>query len=43
MVASRGIEKTTLLPTGDRALQKGEILIVLGETKPIERFEREWQ
>jgi trk system potassium uptake protein TrkA len=43
LLRSSGTEKTTLLPTGDRALQKGEILVVLGETKPIERFQREWQ
>lgn len=43
LLRSSGTEKTTLLPTGDRALQKEEILVVLGETKPIERFQKEWQ
>lgn len=38
-----GAKKTMLLPTGDRALQKGEILVVMGETKPIERFQKELQ
>ena len=34
-------EKTTLLPTGDRAIQTGEVLVLLGETKAIERFQKE--
>ncbi len=43
LLRAAGTEKTTLLPTGDRALQKGEILIILGETNAIERFQQEWQ
>jgi trk system potassium uptake protein TrkA len=33
--------KTTLLPTGDRAIQKDDILVVLGETKAVEKFQKE--